>query len=329
MNRRNLLTALTLAPVAAHAQALPPPPHGRPGLVRLGGTPGMAAVATAWARAFETANPGIRVETRMFGSDIAMAGLYSATCDIALIGREATKPEIQAFEWVYRTRPRGLAVLAGSVATPGRSPALAVLAHSSNPIESIDMAGLRAVFGEAGRDATWGRLGLSGKWSNRPINLYSPDAESGTGRFFRAAVLDGSNRMAWTRLREFPVPPRPEVAEARAMAALRAALGRDMAGLAVGVAPRGRERVKLVPIIGANGIARLPDADSIASGAYPLARTVLAYHPITREGATAHAESLKMLRFLATREAQRLATEVSDYLALPDALLAHSRRALG
>jgi len=315
MNRRDLLSALTLVPFAARAQALPPPAHGRPGLVRVGGTPAIAPVVAAWKRAFEANNPGIRIEPKVTGSDIAMAGLYTATCDVALIGREATKPEIQAFEWVYRFRPRGVPALAGSVATPGASPAVTVMVHRGNPLALIDLDGLRAAFGDGDRRArVWGDLGLAGAWRDRPIHLFAPDAESGTGRFFRATVLDGSNRMAWARLREFPVPPRPESAEAAVAAALRQALARDPAGLAIGVGGH-VAGIRTVPVKGRDGIARLPTPAAIADRSYPLARTLNAYFAEPATGKP-HAETLAFLRFMLTPEAQALAARNGPYLGL-------------
>lgn len=327
MKRRQLLRALALAPATAMAQALPPPRHGLPGLLRISGTPGLAPVIAAWVRAYAALRPDLRVAHVLPGSDVAMASLYTAGCDIALLGREATRPEIQAFEWIHRYRPRGLPVLTGSVATPGCSPAIAVMVHPANPLASLRLDHLRAAFGdEAPRARTWGDLGLDGAWQARPINLYAPDAESGTGRFFRARVLNGSNRMAWARLREFAVPPRPAEAEAQVAAALRRALSRDPGGLAIGTA--GKEAgTRLVPLAGADGLARLPDAQSVGSGQYPLARGVHAYlaHP---PAGMADGGGLEFLRFILSEQGQGIAASAGDYLPLTAAAATQSREAL-
>jgi phosphate transport system substrate-binding protein len=311
------------------AQTLPPPVHGVPGRVRIAGTPGMAAVATAWVRAFKVGHPGIDISLAMRGSDIAMAGLYTATADIALIGRPATRPEIQAFEWVYRFRPTSVPVLRGSVATPGRSPAIAVMVHRDNPLALLRVEQLAAAFGDGGALAArrWGDLGLDGAWRDRPINLYAPDAESGTGRFFRAAVLGDSNRMAWPRLREFPVPPRPESAEAAVAAAMRRALAKDRAGLAVGVWG-GDAAVRAVPLIGADGTAHALDAATVRSGAYPLARDVHACFAAAPARAP-HVGTLAFLRFILSDEGQAIAAAAGDYLPLPAGAAQEASAALG
>lgn len=326
--RRELLAAIALLPAPVWAQALRPPVHGSPGRIRIAGTPGMAAVAAAWSRAYQRLRPGTRIDLALRGSDIAMAGLYTAKSDIALIGREATKPEIQAFEWIYRFRPRGVALLRGSVATPGQSPALAAMVHNDNPVASLRLDQLAAAFGDAGvRARTWGDLGARGAWTDRPINLYAPEAESGTGRFFRSAVLADSNRMAWPRMREFPVPPRPERAEADAASALCHALASDPAGLAVGALAM-KKGIRALPLIGSDGMPRLLEASSIRSGTYPLARTIHAYFP-TPPSRPPHADTIAFLRFVLSAEAQAIAASESDYLALPAGAAAEAIAALG
>lgn len=329
MKRRELLAGLALAPATAFApaavwaQALPPPAHGAPGRLRIAGTSALAPVVAAWTRAFAAHNPAVRIETALHGSDLAMAALYTAQCDIALLGRDATKPEVQAFEWIYRFRPRSIAVLRGSVASPGCSPALAVLVHRDNPVASLRIDQLRAAFGDEGIKArTWGDLGLDGEWQDRSIRLYAPEAESGTGRFFRDRVLDGSNHMAWPLLREFPVPPVTAQADDQAALAMRRALAHDPLGLAIGAAVPARG-LRTVALIGADGVARVPDATSVQTGSYPLARTVNACFAQAPER-LAHAETTAFLRYILSPAAQQLAAAAGHYLPLPTDLAGQS-----
>lgn len=326
MKRRELLAALALLPAPAWAGALPPRVHGIPGRVRISGSHAIAPFAWEWKRAFEAARPEIKVDVALAGSDVAMANLYTATCDIALIGRDATKPEVQAFEWIYRFRPKGIAVLNGSVATPGQSPALAAMVHRSNPLAVLSLDQLRAAFGDSGtRARTWGELGLGGAWRDQPINLYAPEAESGTGRYFRETVLDGSNRMAWPRMREFVVPPRPPKADKDAAEKMRRALMNDPAGLAIGVAGDG---IRTVPLLSADGLPVLPEVRQIIAGNYPLARKVRAYYAAPSASGI-HPETLAFLRFILTEDAQALAQKASGYLRLSAGAATRERAALG
>lgn len=322
MKRRNFLAASAFLPMMistpSWAQALSPPAHSQRGRLRLAGTPAMAAVLAAWAQAFRSDHPNIDVTIDMRGSDIAMAGLYTATCDLAFIGRDATKPEVQAFEWVYRFRPKGISILCGSVGTAGCSPALAALVHPTNPVASLTIDDLRAAFGDHARRARrWGDLGLRGIWAKRPIHLYAPEAESGTGRYFRAKILDDSNRMAWANMREYPVAPRPETSEAKAAADMQRAIARDPHALGMGI--MGME-ARTVPLDVKRGSAERggvqPDKSSIANGSYPLARSVMAYFAAPPTGQV-HPETLEFLQFSLSSRAQAIAENASDYLSLP------------
>ena len=117
------------------------------------------------------------------------------------------------------------------------------------------------------------------------------------------------------------------VAEAETAAELRRTLSRDPLGLAIGVAGTGRG-YRIVPLIGGDGVARLPSAASITSGDYPQSRSVQAYfaHP---PAAPAHAETRAFLRFILTEHAQALAASVSDYFALSAIAASSARMSLG
>jgi len=106
------------------------------------------------------------------------------------MGREATAPELKAFEWIFRYRPARIEIATGSLASPGRSPALVAFVHRENPLRDLSLGQLDAIVGyerlrgSPERIRTWGQLGVQGEWRDRPIHLYIYDLESGTGQFF-------------------------------------------------------------------------------------------------------------------------------------------------
>ena len=67
--------------------------------------------------------------------------------------------------------------------------------HRDNPIKQLSLAQVEAIFGKSRRRghrqnvATWGQLGLTGEWANRPIGLYGRNSASGTYGFFKEIVL--------------------------------------------------------------------------------------------------------------------------------------------
>src|SRR5207244_5111836 len=112
----------------AHAiEVVPPPYQARQtveGVIRIWGNPEMKPLLERWERGFHRSHPQVRIESHLTGSDLGMAGLYTAQADIALLGREATGNEVKAFEWIYRYRPTAGEVATGRLDQHGRTPAL-------------------------------------------------------------------------------------------------------------------------------------------------------------------------------------------------------------
>ncbi len=72
---------------------------------------------------------------------------------------------------------------------------LAVYVHKDNPIAGLTLQQVDAIFsktrkGNYGKDIiTWGDLGLTGEWKNRPISMYGRNSASGTYGYFKKHAL--------------------------------------------------------------------------------------------------------------------------------------------
>lgn len=330
-----LLLTIAATYATAAPKAIPPPDRASPeGVVRVVGTPQMRDVVALWADALRERDPSLRLDVDLRGSDVGFAALTSGRADIALLGRDATDPEAKAYEWVYRAKPSSLALLHGSLDRAGRSPAPVLFVHRDNPLASLTLAQVEAAFGEEHRRSaanarTWGDLGLDGDWAARPITLYAPQAESGTGRFVRAAVLGGSTRLHWARLTEFaePVLPAGRVDDAGARAL--AALANDRGGLAIAHhAADAPANVRALPLaVDTASPAITASPDTLRDGTYPLARTLRAYvhraddRPLDPQVA-------RLLALVLSDAGQSPTSEDHGYLPLGDATLADQRRTL-
>ena len=67
--------------------------------------------------------------------------------------------------------------------------------NKDNPLEQLTLAQVDAAFSKTRRRGykqnvtTWGQLGLTGDWANRPISLYGRNSASGTYGFFKEHSL--------------------------------------------------------------------------------------------------------------------------------------------
>lgn len=314
-----LIAFFVMAPIAPAAELS--------GVVRVAGNPELAEIVGHWAEAFEKLHPGIRIVIRLTGSDTGMAALYTGKADLALLGRAPTPSEIQAFEWIFHYRPAQVEILTGSLDHPGRSPAPVLFVHRDNPLYQLSLAQLDASFGTDHRFVkadirTWGQLGLTGKWADKPVHLYGPDAMSGTGRFFRHVVLNDSRMMNWDQLTEFNDTGIPLQATHDASRQILAALARDRYGLAVASLGFANPSVRAVPVEGVPATR-----GSLISRQYPLTRAVVACcnRP---PGKAADPVTGAFIRYILSPEGQQRIGPADGYLPLTNALAAQLLRKL-
>ena len=290
-----------------------------PGVLRVAGNPEMTIMVARWSAGFQKDHPGVRIEIHLTGSDTGMAALYAGKADVALIGRAPTLSEIQAFEWIYHYKPAQVEIMTGSLDHAGKSPAPVLFVHCDNPLGSLTLAQLEAIFGTEHRLSpanirTWGELGLTGEWADKPIHLYAPDAMSGTGRFFRHVVLNDSRMMNWAQLTEFSDTAIPLKATHDAGRQIITALARDRYGLAVASLEGASHPVR--PVI-LDGIAAT--RESVAARQYPLARAVSACFN-RKPGAVPDPLVAEFLRYVLSHEGQELVGSDAGYLPLTAAM---------
>jgi phosphate transport system substrate-binding protein len=264
------ISCLALLLSAAPAAAQVPPPERTGPVIEVATTAQLAPILTALTDAYRQSHPGQAIHIAAVGSDVAMAWLYTGRADVAVIGRDAADPEAKAFEWVFRHPPQMTPVMRGSVAQAGRSPALAVRVNAGNPVRSLTIAQLASLF-RIGTTPTWQMLGVTGPLAAKPIHLILPDAESGTGRFLRKALLSNATQYDWGRVHEISEPTLSAGHDDRLGRTIAQAVAADPAALGIGDAS---------PLAGTHVVAvegRLPGAPH-----YQLDRRVNAYadpHP--------------------------------------------------
>ncbi len=287
--------------------------------IRIWGDDGMERVVGAWESGFREQHPGATFAVRLMGSGTGMAGLYSGTADLAILGRAATAKEIMAFEWVRKYKPLEVEVLSGSLGTPRKSPAVVLFVHRDNPLSRISFDQLERMF-VCGPDAVkWGDLGLGGEWAGQAVRIYMPDAGSGTAAWFRAKALGNSRKWRWESVREFDDETGRMAAEG---------VEADRYGIAVSNGGAANAGVKALAIsAGPAGPWVEATAANVAARSYPLARSIYVYLD-RAPGKPVDARVAEFLQYVMSGAGQRRAQRVDDFLALPPEALAEQRKRL-
>jgi phosphate transport system substrate-binding protein len=146
----------------------------------------MNNMMTLWAESFRKWYPNVKVQVEGKGSSTAPAALIAGTSQFGPMSRAMRATEIDQFEAKYGYKPTELRT---------SYDALAVYVNKDNPIEKLTLAQVEAVFSKSRKRGhkedvkTWGQLGLTGDWANRPISLYGRNSASGTYGFFKEHTL--------------------------------------------------------------------------------------------------------------------------------------------
>ncbi|MDR8013460.1 PstS family phosphate ABC transporter substrate-binding protein [Ectopseudomonas guguanensis] len=196
MKLKRLMAALTFAAagvsavsaVAAVDPALPTyeKTSGVSGNLSSVGSDSLANLMTLWAEEFKKNYPNVNIQIQAAGSSTAPPALTEGTANMGPMSRPMKDSEIQAFEEKYGYKP---------TAVPVAIDALAVFVHKDNPIKSLSIEQVDAIFSSTrlcGGDKdikTWGDVGLTGEWAGKPLQLFGRNSVSGTYGYFKEEAL--------------------------------------------------------------------------------------------------------------------------------------------
>ncbi|WP_303720734.1 PstS family phosphate ABC transporter substrate-binding protein [Malonomonas rubra] len=140
---------------------------------------------TFWAEGFRKKYPNVNIQIEGKGSSTAPPALIEGTSQLGPMSRKMKKKEVEKFEAKYGFKPTTIGVALD---------ALAVFVNKDNPLKQLSMTQVDSIFSKTqkrgGADVTtWGQLGLTGSWANKPISLYGRNSASGTYGFFKEHTL--------------------------------------------------------------------------------------------------------------------------------------------
>ncbi len=322
-------------PYTADLSALPAyqPQHEVIGTIRVGGHGFASGIEDEWYAAFQKYHPKAKFDSNLVGTSVASAQVALGLSDLSLMGREIWHIEVQGF-WRGRERvPLGIRVTSGAYRIQGDAATLGAFVNKDNPISQLTMAQLDAILGlELLRGApkqikTWGDLGLTGEWADKPIHLYGSWLDCGEMEFIRETVLANSNLWSnehrtqfWNDIR-LPdgsilkdagrnwltdgdvLGPITTFAGQKAVAAL----AQDKYGLATTMACYRYEKPTVKPValaVKEGGPYVDATEDNVTNRSYPLTRSTYAYMDKPPGGMDPNVK--EFMRFILSREGQEI-----------------------
>jgi len=288
-----------------------------------------------WAEEFAKYQPGIQIEYNLPTTAIAVPALAAKVADLG-IGRPATLMDYLTFEQVFRYSPTEITAATGSYDVYGWSPAFIILVHKDNPLNQISMQQLDGVFGAArngGYDGsiwrndypwkrgaeenirTWGQLGLTGEWADKPVQPCGQSPRANIQVVFQNLVLRGSDQ--WVEgYRAYANYATPEGRIHPWSTQVRHELETNPLALCIGSPLTMGEDIKELAVQGVDGGEYVPRTlETVRDRSYPLINSIFFYFNQPPDAA-ADPKVEEFLRFVLSREGQEQVQREGRYLPL-------------
>lgn len=286
----------------------------------------MDVLTFGWMQLYRERFPNVDSTMEARSSLSAAPALTSGLADVAPIAREFLPSEHDAFVQKFGYAPLLIRVAGGSFAKANRSHALAVYVHRDNPIQALTLAQLDAIFstarkrGFAKEVTTWGDLGATGEWAQRPIVLYSIRRPNGIANFFQQRVMLGGEYRPGIRERNGP-------SDRVALAAVVESISADPAGIGFAGFAQGQASVRALALAEDQGKFVEGTPQTVRDHTYPLSRW--AYIAVNRKpGAPLPDLVREFLEVVLSAEGQRVVEQEGAFLPLPAAVVEEERRKL-
>lgn len=249
---------------ATVSKALPnySPANQVKGVLEIPLTDALADLGDEWNHHFRQLQPDARLLFMPKLSKDCVASLTDGSRPLVIMAREMLPEETKAFQAKFGYLPMRIPVCMD---------ATIVFVHKNNPLNSISMEQLDAIYskdrlgGATAPITTWGDLKVRGELGKRAINAYARAEGAATRDHFKNSVLLKG---------EF----RPGVIGRPDASALAESVETDETGIAFGSLSSWYAGVKVLAITPYQATdARFPNQENITSSKYPMPRLYYAY----------------------------------------------------
>jgi len=290
-----------------------------------------------WEAAFRKYQPDVKIDFHMKTTLAAVPSLVFGASDVG-VGRKITFAELEMFQRYTDRDPVEVEVATGSYDVPGWNPGFGIVVHKDNPLTKLTMKQLDGIFGaeRAGgwegtswrpswkrgpeeNIRTWGQLGLTGEWADKPINVYGLNLRYHQATEISDLILQGSDK--WNE--RLHIYANYVSASGRLERGLNEDLAKDRYGIAYIAAPTvnlggqgAQPNLKALSIADKEGGLYVPyTLDTIQNRTYPLFDRIYAYADRV-PGKPMNPAVLEFLRFVLSHEGQAEVMRDGKYLPL-------------
>lgn len=225
------------------------------------GSDTMNNLMALWAEGFKRMYPSVQVEIEGKGSSTAPPALIAGKSTFGPMSRKMKAQEVDDFKKAFGYEPTAL---------PTSIDMLAVYVHKDNPIAGMSLQQVDAIFSKTRNGGyksdirTWGDVGLTGEWKDKPISIYGRNSASGTYGYFKKHAL-------------FKGDFKDSVKEQPGSSAVVQGVASDKFGIGYSGIGYKTADVRVVPLAAEGNEYVTAEAQNAYSGEYPLSRFLYVY----------------------------------------------------
>ena len=286
-----------------------------------------------WQEGFAKYQPRLRISYYLPTAAIAFASLYYNQADLVM-GHHPGFYDLLAYQRIMGFSPVEITAVTGSYDVPGWENSTVILVNKDNPLKGITMEQLDGVFGAA-RDGgwagtnfrsdwargpeknirTWGQLGLTGEWADKPINVYGFNLRYNTATDFADKVLKASDK--WNEnIHAYAHIVQPNGKRYIQADQITDALARDKYGIAFNRYRGERLGIRRLDVAAYEGTPFVAHTlENVQNRSYPLYQEAYFYTSV-KPGAKMDPNVKEFLRYVLSQEGQAEVMRDGKYLPL-------------
>jgi phosphate transport system substrate-binding protein len=286
----------------------------------------MDEITLGWVKLMRKAYPRLSVTMEARASGAGAPGLIEGRAHLAPVGRELLPAEEKAFVDKFGYKPFAVRVATGSAGSLGKTAASIIMVDKANPIRGLSLAQLDAIYSTTNRRGhkpirTWGDLGLTGAWANRPIHLYGLRSPNGIESYFKERVMLGGDYrtdIQFTKGRGFT----------HAFNVAAEDMAKHPGGLTYALLANVTPDVRVVPLSETDGGPYfMPTVENAYTHRYPLSRYVYIF--VNRPpGKPLEPKVREFLRLVLSKQGQQVVADEGVYIPLTPGVVREERAKL-
>jgi phosphate transport system substrate-binding protein len=306
-------------------------------------------LAEWWAADFQRHHPDVKFDFHLKTTLHAIPGLIMGVSDIGPMGRQITFQELLSFQRETNRMPTGIVGVTGSYNVSGWNPPIGVYLNKDNPISKLSLEQLDGIFG-AERSAvwkeltwdktgargpeknirTWGQLGLTGEWADKPIHVLGYNLQFNFPQEIESRAFGGVSKKWNEKLVEYDNVVQPDGSFKLAGQLMLEDLARDKYAIAYVAGGEAwlTPAVKTLALSVKNGGPYYDlTIDNVRERTYPMYADVFFWINRDPKGPV-DPKVREFLRYILSRDGQALVMKDGKYLPLTAKVIAEERRKL-